>query len=156
MPPPARTQAFIPTALVIWIAGLTTPVAYLVVGWLLRRMGVGVGAAADAPAAVTGAGAHALPIALAIASGGWALAVTLFVLPLRHRIAEQLRFDRLRVLVVRFALIESIAILGLLMLVVGRSWPALVALEGWALALMVLIRPSAADATTPRDEGQGG
>jgi hypothetical protein len=96
-----------------------------------------------------------VPIALLGLLGGLALLQTLGMLALRQRLAALVQFDPLRFFVVRFALAESVAVYGLVLFLLGRSWAVLLAFVAWALALMVLIRPSADEATLLREWGQG-
>jgi hypothetical protein len=138
---------------VLWLAGLAAPLLYLAVGWALGRS-VGAPDATGSQGSTPG-NLPAVPIALLGLLGGLALLQTLGMLALRQRLAALVQFDPLRFFVVRFALAESVAVYGLVLFLLGRSWAVLLAFVAWALALMVLIRPSADEATLLREWGQG-
>lgn len=153
MPTPTRSDPAANTLRILWMAGLSAPLLYLVLGWVLSRSVAPVGRAdAMHPAPDRASGA---PMALVGLLGGVALLQTVLMLPLRQRLAALVQFDPLRFFVVRFAMAESIAAFGLVLFLLGRSWVALIAFVGWALALMVLIRPLADDAAQLRDWSRG-
>jgi len=117
-----------PMVFIVWLSLLGSIFIYVLVGFMARSQGAPP-ASPDAPLGLM-AGMFAII----------ALGTTGFIV-LSSRLL--IRAEYFSFCIVRWALAESIAIYGLALFLMGLDWPFFLGFIVWALALMVVLMPSA-------------
>jgi hypothetical protein len=134
MTQPSRPAPRLAVMRALWSAGLLAPPLYGAVGWIARgHLAASLGASSTL---------------FAIVFGALALGISIALLVFRRPLAAAAGFEPVSTFMVRFALVEAVALLGLVLLLLAGPWMVAVMLLVWSLGLMIVIRPTEEDQET--------